>query len=54
MWFCEQHFKVCMVLDIYGQVSFKLGIVIETTELHILIPVRMTLIFIQGHSCIGK
>ena len=40
-----------MDLDIYRQISFKLGVMIETNELYILIPKWMTLIFIQGHSC---
>ena len=31
---------------------FKLGVMIETTKLYIVIPVWMTLAFIQGHSCV--
>ena len=33
------------------QISFKLIMVIEITELYHLIPVWMTLTVIQGHSC---
>ena len=36
--------------DTYTSISFRLGIVIETTELCILIPVWMTLTFIWDHS----
>ena len=37
--------------SVYRPISFKLGMMIETTRLFILIPVLMTLSFIQGHSC---
>ena len=37
--------------DIHKLIFFKLGMLIETTELYILIPVWMNLIFIQGHIC---
>ena len=40
--------------DSYRPFSFKLGVVIETTELNILILVWMMLIFIESHSCIKK
>ena len=35
----------------YRAISVKLGVMIETTELYILMSVWMTLTFIQGHSC---
>ena len=38
--------------DIYSLISFKLGVMIETTELYILISVWMTLTFIQGCTSI--
>ena len=38
--------------DIYGSISFRLVVMVRTTELYILIPVWMTLTFIEGHSCI--
>ena len=37
--------------DIYGPISFKIAMVIETTMLYISISVWMTLIFIQGNCC---
>ena len=37
--------------DLYGLISFKLGIVIETIKLNTLISVWMILTFIQGHIC---
>ena len=30
---------------------FKLGMAIETIEIHSLVSVKMTLTFIRGHSC---
>ena len=39
---------------IYRAISFKLDIMVETTELYILISVWITLTGIQGHSCIKK
>ena len=33
-------------------ISFKVGVIIEITKLCILIPVWMTMMFIQGHSCV--
>ena len=33
------------------QFCFKLSIIIETTKLYTLIPVWMTMMFIQGYSC---
>ena len=41
-------------MDIYEPVSFKLGMIIDITELYNLIPVWMTLIFTQGHRVAGK
>ena len=37
--------------NIYRPISFKLGMMIETTKVYILIPVWMTFKFILGHSC---
>ena len=43
-----------LYLDIYESISFKLGMIIETTKLYIFISVCMTLTFIQGHCCMSK
>ena len=51
MWFCLKKINIGLYSDIYRPISVKLGIVIETTKLHIVISVWMTLIFIQGYSC---
>ena len=45
----KQNFNICLYSDIY-RISFKLGLMIETTKFYILILVWMTLVFIQGHS----
>ena len=37
--FIKKNFITCLHLDIYGSVSFKLGVMIETTELSIMIAV---------------
>ena len=39
-----------MCSDIYRPLSFKLGMIVESTEPYILMSVWMTLTFIQGHS----
>ena len=39
----SETFKVGMHLEINGWICFKLGIMIDTAELHILIPVQNTL-----------
>ena len=44
-------FNVFLYSDIYRLTSFKLGIVIGTTILYVLISVWMTFTFIQGDSC---
>ena len=38
----------------YELISFKTGLVIKITKLYILMPVRMHLTFIQGHSYLRK
>ena len=59
MWFWLQKKKkkkkknhVGLYLDIYWLISFKLGVIIQIAELFILVPVLVTLTFIQGHGCI--
>ena len=37
--------------DIHRVISFKLGMMMGTSKLYSLMPVWMTLTFIQGHSC---
>ena len=44
-------FNIDLYSDIYRLISFKLGMVIETTKFYILKSVWMTLTLIQGHSC---
>ena len=51
LWFCKRKFDVGLYSDIYRVISFKLGVVMETTKLCILILVSMTSAFIQDHSC---
>ena len=43
-----------MYEDTCDPVCFKLGIRLHTTELYSLIPVSMTLMFIQGHRVMGN
>ena len=50
----KKSFNIGLYSDIYGQISFKLGIMIETTKLYILISVLVTFTFIQGHRCMGN
>ena len=45
-------FSISLYSDIYRPISFKPGLVIETTELYILVLVWMTMTFIHVHSCI--
>ena len=54
--FIEKRKKINVFLysDIYGSVSFRLGLMIKITKLYILISVWMTLTFIQGHSCMNN
>ena len=46
----EKNFDVGLHSDIYRLISFNFGIIVVTTELYILIPVWMTLSFLQSHS----
>ena len=50
--FVKNHFNVGSNSDIYRSISFKLGAMVGTTKLNILMPFWMTLITIQGHSFI--
>ena len=43
-----------MYSDIYRPISFKVGMIIEITNLWILVSVWMTLTFIHGHSCMKR
>ena len=43
--------NVGLCLDIYKPISFELGMMTETIEFYIHMPLWMTLTFIQGHSC---
>ena len=47
----QKNFNISLYSDIYECVPFKLGLMIETSELYILTSVWMTLTSIQGHSC---
>ena len=49
-----ESFNVGLYSDIYRSVSFRLGMVIETTKVYVLISVWMIFTFIQGNSCIKK
>ena len=49
MWFHERNAGL-YVPDIYGLISFQLGMVTEMTKLYILMSVWVSLAFIQGHS----
>ena len=51
MWFCGKNVHIVWYSDIYVPISLKFGIIIETTNLHILISVWLTLTSMQGHSC---
>ena len=44
--------SVCWHADMYLLISFKCGMIIQAAELYILIPVWMTLIFIQGYNLV--
>ena len=48
----KQNLNVGLFSDIWRPIYFKLGMMIRTTKLYMLIPVWITLTFIQGHSCI--
>ena len=47
-----EKFNIGLNSDITNILSVKLGMMIETSKLYILISVWMILMFIQGHSCI--
>ena len=47
----RKFFNKGLLSDIYWQISFKLGMMIQTTKLSILISVWMTLTFIQDQLC---
>ena len=48
----EKNINVRLFSDIYRLISFKLCMMIETTEQYILISVLVALTFIQGHRCL--
>ena len=55
IWFLfKKNFDIGLHSDIYRPISFKLGMMIETTKLYILISVYMTLTLIKGHICVGN
>ena len=43
-------FKIWICSDAFRSISLKLGKIMDTTKLYILIPVKVTLTFSQGHS----
>ena len=47
-------FNIIMCQDTFEPICFKLGMMLNTTKLYILIPVWMTLMFIQGHRVTGN
>ena len=51
---CVKNFNVGMHSDIYQWIWFKLGMMIDTIVLYILILVYLTLTFIQGHWSVRK
>ena len=53
MWFHSKNFNIGLYSDIYRQISFKHGIIIETSKFYILISVWMTLTFIQEIKSFG-
>ena len=52
--FKSENPNINLCMDIYGQISFKLSLAVETTNLYILIPSWRTLTSIHGHSCMGN
>ena len=42
-------FSISLYSDIYGPISFRLGLMIGTTKLYVLISVWMALTVIKGH-----
>ena len=51
MLFLKKNVNVGLYSDMKRPISFTLGMMIETTNLYIVISVWMTLTFIQGHIC---
>ena len=47
----ENMFKIGLRLDAYKPISFKLGMMIDTTKLYILIPLWMTLTYKKARAC---
>ena len=47
-------FMVIMCQDTSELICFKLGMMLNTTQLYTLIPDRMILMFLQGHGVKGK
>ena len=52
--FCTKRINIGLYSNIYRLMSFKLGMIIKTSELYIFVSVWMTLTFIQGHGCVRK
>ena len=50
-YFDKGNFNVGFYWGIYGPCSFKLGMMAETNQRYILMPVYVTWTFIQGHNC---
>ena len=46
--------KIGLPLGTHEPISFKLGVMIDTSELYLLIPVFMILTLTQGHQVAGK
>ena len=49
--FINKNINIVLYSNIYRPISLKLGMMIETTKLYILISVWMALTFVQGHNC---
>ena len=47
-------FNIVMYQDSCELICFKLCMILDTTKLHSLIPIWMTLMFIQDHRVTGK
>ena len=52
--FIKKMLEIGLHSEAYEPILFELGAMIDTTELYILIPVRMTLFFTQGHRVTRK
>ena len=48
----ERNLNIVLHLNIYILICFILGMEIDMAKLCSLMPVSMSLIFIQGHSCL--